>query len=100
MKRSNPQLAPALVAVFLLLLLSSLVIVGSVHTYCENRGGLVALAVVGILFSIFIIRTSLRRATKAALILSCLIAVGADSFVAWNCTKDCHRLEENLRKLD
>ena len=81
---------------------SYVVVVLSVHTYCENRPFAGALALAA-LVNVFLLlhnwpSTSLRRAISASGLLLCLLAVAANVwFIIW-ATNSCKHMFDLLNK--
>jgi hypothetical protein len=81
---------------------SYVVIVLSVHTYCENRPFAGALALAALVNGFFLWRnwpsTSVRRALSTSGMLLCLLAVAANIwFIIW-ATNDCKHMLDLLNK--
>jgi len=76
------------VAALLITGMSYVVIVLSVHTYCENRPFAVAIAIAALINGFLLLRnspsTSLRRILLASGLVPCLVAVAGNVwFVIW-----------------
>lgn len=90
------------VAALLITGFSYVVVVLSVHTYCENRPFAGAFALAALVNGVLLLRnwpsTGLRRALSAAGVVLCLLAVAANVwFVIW-ATHTCRHMFDLLNK--